>query len=159
MRIALTFTFVILLAALGSAAFTTASTTIEFPEDYQRWTRVKTTLVGPASPQFSTNGGYHHFYANAKAIEGYRTGTFPDGSILVDDGLAAVDVAGVSSEGARVRVAVMEKDSRRFAASSNWGFEVFPRDSRSGSLDEAGKAACLACHVRAKRDLVFGGLK
>lgn len=132
---------------------------IAFPDGYQRWTRVKTTLVGPQSPSFATNGGYHHFYANDKAVEGYRTGTFPDGTILVDDGVMAIERDGVSREGARSRVAVMVKDSRRFGVSNSWGFEVFPGDSRSGSLDGAGKAACLACHQRATRDLVFSELK
>jgi cytochrome P460 len=120
---------------------------------------VKTSLVGPSAPGFVRNGGYHHFYANDKAIEGYRTGTFPDGSVLVDDGLEAVEKEGVSAEGARRRVAVMLKDSRRFGQSRNWAFEVFPRDSRTGTLDDAGKAACLACHQRADRDLVYSQLR
>jgi len=76
----------------------------------------------------------------------------------VDDGLEAADKGGVSREGARRRVAVMVKDGARFASSNNWGFEVFVRNTRSGSLDETGKAACLACHRRAGRDLVFSRL-
>jgi hypothetical protein len=76
----------------------------------------------------------------------------------VDDGLEAADKGGVSREGARRRVAVMVKDGARFASSNNWGFEVFVRNTRSGSLDETGKAACLACHRRAGRDLVFSQL-
>jgi hypothetical protein len=49
----------------------------------------------------------------------------------------------------------MVKDSRRFAASRNWGFEVFMRDTQEGSLSAEGKAECLACHQRAQRDLVY----
>jgi hypothetical protein len=80
---------------------------------------------------------------------------FPDGSILIDDGLEAVTNAGVTTEGARRRVAVMVKDSSRFRDSHGWGFEVFLRDDRKGSLTADGKAACLACHQKAERGLVF----
>jgi hypothetical protein len=142
------------LAAVTSAVLT-SSHTIPFPDDYREWTHVKTTLVGPESPSFDSNGGYHHFYANAKAMEGYRTGTFPDGSILVDDGLKAVEKAGVMTEGGRRRLAVMVKDSRAFATSGGWGFELFPGDSRRGALSISDKAACLACHQRARTDLVY----
>jgi hypothetical protein len=145
----------LLTAAIGGAAPSSAPAPIAFPEGYERWTRVKTTLIGPSSPLFSMEGGYHHFYGNDRALEGYRTGVFPDGSILVDDRLEAVNDSGVSNEGRRVRVAVMVKDSARFADSSNWGFEVFPGSSRSASLDAAAKATCLACHQRAPRDFVF----
>lgn len=155
MRMTLTLALAILTAAIGGAALTNGPAALAFPEGYERWTRVKSTLVGPDSAAFATEGGYHHFYANAKALEGYRTGVFPDGSVLVDDRLAAVDQGGVSTEGARVRVAVMVKDSARFATSSNWGFEMFPRDTQRASLDDAQKSACLACHRRARRDLVF----
>jgi len=132
---------------------------IPFPEDYRQWTHVKSTLVGPQAPGFQSNGGYHHFYANDKAMEGYRTGTFPDGSILIDDGLEAKDTGGVTTEGPRRRVAVMVKDSRRFADSQNWGFESFPGDSRDGALSEAQKGACLACHQRAGQELVYSKLR
>lgn len=148
-------------AAVVAGAVTMAAgavppdTAIAFPADYRNWTHVKTTLVGAQHPSFASNGGYHHFYANARAIEGYTTGVFPDGSIVIDDGLEAIDKGGVSVEGPRRRVAVMVKDSRRFGASRGWGFEVFMRDTQEGSLSAEGKAECLACHQRAPRDLVY----
>jgi hypothetical protein len=128
---------------------------IPFPDGYRHWTHVKSSLVGPDAPGFAQNGGYHHFYANEKAMEGYRTGTFPDGSILIDDGLEAVQKNGVSAEGRRRRVAMMVKDSGRFGGSQGWGFETFPGDSRDGALSAAQKGACLACHERAGRSLVY----
>jgi hypothetical protein len=145
----------IALASVAAPVFTSSSRVIPFPDDYRQWTHVKSTLVGPHSASFESNGGYHHFYANAKAMEGYRTGTFPDGSILVDDGLAGLEKDGVTIEGKRRRLAVMVKDSRAFAGSAGWGFEWFPGDSRVGTLSRDGKAACLACHQRATRDLVY----
>ena len=145
----------VVLPVLGVCAFGARQSPIAFPEDYREWTHVKSALVGPDGPDFETNGGYHHFYANDKAMEGYRSSTFPDGSILIDDGLEATEKGGVTTEGARRRVAVMVKDSRRFRDTQNWGFEVFPRDSREGVLTAAGRQACLACHQQAGQDLVY----
>ena len=143
------------LVGVNAPVFISPDGVIPFPDDYRHWTHVKSTLVGPHSPSFATNGGYHHFYANEKGMEGYHTGTFPDGAILIDDGLEAVEKNGVMTEGARRRVALMVKDSRAFAGSAGWGFEQFPGDTRAGALSADAKSACLACHQKAKRDLVY----
>jgi Cytochrome P460 len=127
---------------------------IPFPEGYRQWVHVKTTLVGPQSPAYERNGGFHHFYGNEKAMEGYRTGTWPEGAVLVDDGLEAKEAAGVTSDGVRRRVAIMLRDSRRFAGTGGWGFEVFKGDGTEGSLGAEGRAACFACHTKG-RDCVF----
>jgi hypothetical protein len=142
-------------AAVGSPRPIPPVTAIAFPDGYRHWTHVKSTLVTREHPSFPRNGGYHHFYANDKAVEGYETGTFPDGSVLVDDGLDAIDKNGLMVEGARQRVAVMVKDSARFRDSDGWGFETFPRDSREASLAAADKAACLTCHQKAGPGLVY----
>src|SRR4029450_12382223 len=62
-----------------------SDTGIPYPAAFREWTHVKSTIVGPQSPSFANNGGLHHFYANAKALEGYRTGPFPRGAVLTDD--------------------------------------------------------------------------
>src|SRR5678816_982723 len=85
---------------------------VAYPDGYRRWSHVKSTIVGPSSPAFAPNGGIHHFYANDKAMEGYATGTFPDGSVLIDDGLEAVEANGVTKAGARKRLAVRVKDAK-----------------------------------------------
>ncbi len=126
-----------------------------FPSNYRKWVHVKTTLIGPQSKNFARNGGIHHFYANEKALEGYRTGTFPDGAILVDDLLEAKEDAGVTREGQRRRVAVMTKFAERYLATGGWDFEIFKGDNKAeGSLDPKEKAACFACHQKG-RDSVF----
>ena len=68
---------------------------VPYPTEYRSWAVVKTSLVGPQARNFATRGGFHHFYANDKAMEGYRTGRFPDGSIIVDEGVAAEEAQGV----------------------------------------------------------------
>jgi hypothetical protein len=134
----------------------TASTLepVQYPESYRHFVHVKSTVIGKDSPDFQRNGGIHHFYANDKAMEGYRTGLFPDGSVLVDDSLEAQESAGKTTEGARHRVAVMVKDHDRYSSTRGWGFEVFKGDSHEGSLPAEGRAACVRCHASG-RDSVF----
>ena len=128
---------------------------VAYPKDYRKWVHVKTTVVGPQSEGFARNGGIHHFYANDKAMEGYRTGKFPDGAILIDDGLEGKENAGVTSEGPRRRVAVMLKSSQQYRDTGGWGFEIFPGDTQTGSLNAQAKAACFACHQKAPRESVY----
>ena len=79
---------------------------VPYPAGYRQWTHVKSTLIGPQHPRFAANGGLHHFYANEKALEGYRTGKFPDGAVLVDDLLEIKDIGGgITAESTRRRVA------------------------------------------------------
>lgn len=123
---------------------------IVHPAGYRAFRHVKTTLVGKASPIFEREGGIHHFYANAAAVEGHRSGAFPDGAVLVDDLLEAPENGGVTREGPRRRTAVMLKDAARFPETGGWGFEVYRGEVRDGTLDRAGRAACYACHAKAK---------
>ncbi|HEY9225768.1 MAG TPA: cytochrome P460 family protein [Gemmatimonadaceae bacterium] len=130
---------------------------IAYPGGYRRWTRVSSALVGPQNAGFAANGGIHHIYANDKAIEGYLNGRFPDGAVIVADFLLTQENAGVTTEGARRRIDVMVKDSKRFGASAGWGFEQFSGDSQTNRLVTPAKAAsCLACHSQRKdKDYVF----
>jgi hypothetical protein len=127
------------------------STTVPYPAEYRKWVHVKSTLIGPQHPRFATNGGLHHFYANEKALEGYKSGKFPDGAVLVDDLFEVNDVGGgITAEGARRRVAVMMKDHVRFRDSGGWGFEIFKGNDSTPSLSAEGKATCFACHGKQK---------
>jgi hypothetical protein len=130
---------------------------VPYPAEYRKWVHVKSTVIGPEHPRFASNGGIHHFYANEKAMEGYKSGKFPDGSVLVDDLLEIIKQSGgVNSEGPRRRVAVMVKDGARYPDTGGWGFEIFKGDGIAPALDGEGKAACFACHGMQKdRDSVY----
>src|SRR5215471_1658203 len=130
---------------------------IPYPAGYRLWAHVKTALIGPQSPAFENSGGIHHIYANEKATEGYRTGKFPDGSVIVADFLETRENAGVTTEGPRRRIDVMVKDSKRFAATGGWGFEQFKGDSQTDRMVRAEIATkCFDCHSKQKeRDSVF----
>jgi hypothetical protein len=130
---------------------------VPYPAGYRMWTHVKSVLIGPQSPAFESFGGLHHIYANEKAMEGYRTGKFPDGSVIVADFLETRENAGVTTEGPRRRIDVMVKGSKRYAATGGWGFEQFRGDSQTDRMVTAENAAkCFACHAKQKdRDSVF----
>jgi Cytochrome P460 len=130
---------------------------VPYPVGYRSWTHVKTALIGPQSPAFAIFGGLYHIYANKKAMEGYRTGRFPDGSVLVFEILETRENAGVTAEGPRKRVGVMVKNSKEYAETGGWGFESFQGDSQTERrLNAEGRTACFKCHEPQKdRDYVL----
>jgi len=131
--------------------------TVPYPVGYRTWTHVRTALIGPQSPAFESFGGLHHIYANKIAMEGYRTGRFPDGSVLVFELLETRENAGVTTEGPRRRVGVMVKENKRYAETGGWGFESFQGDSQTERrLTAESRIACFKCHEPQKdRDFVF----
>src|SRR5271169_1359295 len=97
-----------------------------FPKEFRKWAHVKSVLVGPQSAAFATEGGIHHIYANDKALEGYESGKFPDGSVIVYDLLETKEIAGNTVEGPTRRIDVMVKNSERYHATGGWDFASFP---------------------------------
>ena len=128
---------------------------VPYPEGYRMWTHIKTGLIGPNNPFFTSSGGYHHIYANVKAMEGYTLGRFPEGSILVFDVLDTKAQNGNTLEGTRKHIDVMVKDSLKYLTTGGWGFEEFNADSHTErSLTDAAKIQCFNCHAK-REDYVF----
>lgn len=133
---------------------------VGYPEGFRAWTHVSSGLIEPGSPAFDRYGGVHSIYANGKALEGYRTGRFPEGSVLAFDvfALATDETTHTRSMAERKLVDVMEKDTARFAATGGWGYGEFNGSShteRSLTHAQAVKA-CHGCHETQKaRDFVF----
>jgi len=134
---------------------------IKYPVGYRQWQHVKSSIVGPQSASFGRNGGMHHFYANERAVEGYRSaGAFPDGSILVDERLEVREEKGNTLEGTRISVAVMVKDATRFRDTGGWGFEVFTGENTSaGVLTAERRNTCFGCHEKATHDSVYSAIR
>lgn len=147
-----------LLLALALAASTTS---VPYPDGYRDWHHVSTTLIQAGHPFYAVLGGINHTYANPLALEGYRSGTFPDGAVLVYDTLDARDADNALTEGTRKMLGVMVKDSKRYAATAGWGFENFQAGDRSRALvGDKAASACLACHSKAgTRDHVYTHLR
>ena len=131
--------------------------TASFPKEFRKWAHVKSALVGPQSAAFATEGGIHHIYANDKALEGYNSGKFPEGSVIVYDLLETKEVAGNTIEGQTRRVDVMVKQSKRYASTGGWEFMSFSgNDQTNGKLSAARQAVCAGCHSHKKdHDSVF----
>jgi hypothetical protein len=128
---------------------------VTYPEGFRLWTHVKTTLI----EKQSHNKGFVHIYANNKALQGYSTGKFPEGSVLVFDVLEANLADSLGKEGARKHIDVMIKDSIKFASTGGWGFEEFKGNSKTERiLTIRAKTQCFNCHAK-QPDYVFSELR
>jgi hypothetical protein len=142
----------------ASAATTPA---VAFPEGYRSWQHVKSMIIEPGHPLAGLVEGLHHIYANPKALAGYRSGKYADGAVIAFDLLTPVKGDKAVTEGARKAVVVMQKNSKAFAATGGWGFEVFAGDSKSDrQIGAKAKETCFACHTaQQQRGYVFSELR
>jgi hypothetical protein len=145
------------LLACTAPALAADAPQVPYPDGYRSWHHVKSMLIQEGHPLFASFGGIHHLYANPKALEGYESGTFPDGSVIVFDLLEAPAADHAITEGPRKVVGVMHKDSKLYAATGGWGFEGFGGGDETKRVVGANAAsACFACHTAQKdRDYVF----
>jgi len=128
---------------------------VPYPEGYRQWTHVKTAIVEQGNPAFEHYGGFHHIYANKTAMEGYNTGHFHDGAVIVFDVFEAIEANKLLLEGKRRQIDVMVKDSARYASTGGWGFEEFRGDSKTDRTVRAtASTTCYSCHAN-KNTLVF----
>jgi len=146
----------ILLMVLLPAAVIAADP-VPYPEGYRNWTHVKSMVIEKGHPLYEAFGGIHHLYANKQALEGYRTGKFPTGAVIVFDLLEAKSADNAVQEGPRKVLGVMHKDPKKWKDTGGWGFEGFKGDSKSERAVGANAAkACFACHTAQKdKDFVF----
>lgn len=90
----------------------------------------------------------HHIYANDPAMEGYKSGKFPDGAVIVFDLLEVSRGDNAIAEGPRKIVGVMQRDGSRFAGTGGWGFEGFVAgDPSQRAVGDQARGACFACHL------------
>lgn len=148
------------LLALGVGATAAAAAEVGYPTGWQGWRHVKSMLIEPGHPLFESFGGLHHVYANPPAVEGYRSGRFPDGAVIVFDLLEAVRADHAVVGGPRKVLGVMQKDAHAFAATGGWGFEGFAGgDPARRVVGDKAVEACWGCHAgTAARDGVLSRL-
>jgi len=133
---------------------------VPYPEGFRNWTHIKTGYVGKDNPGFKFNGGFHHIYGNEKAMQGYLSGKFPEGSIIVFDVIEGLVQANSNiNEGNRSHVDVMVKDSIKYNDTGGWGYEEFNGDSKTQkNTTPAIQTKCFNCHV-SQKDYVFSELR
>jgi hypothetical protein len=153
-----------ILILLGIATATVAQAAepeVPYPDGYRDWYHVKSMVIEEGHPLYGAFGGIHHIYANNKALEGYRSNTFPDGAVIIFDLLEAEHDDNAVTEGDRKVVGVMHKDAKKFAATGGWGFEGFGGGDPTNPVVGADAAsACFACHQPQKdQDYTFSRLR
>jgi hypothetical protein len=133
---------------------------VAYPEGYRDWTHVKSMVIQPGHALYEQFGGIHHVYANDAALAAMKSGKpYPDGAVLVFDLLEAKTEGNAVVEGPRKVLGVMQKDSKRFAATGGWGFEAFAGDTGNRAVQDA-KTGCFGCHTgRKETDFVFSSYR
>lgn len=152
---------ILVVLAAATAAIAADPPPVPYPAGYRDWHHVKSMVINPGHPLHEAFGGIHHIYANEKAVEGYRTGRFPDGAVIVFDLLEAISADNALTEGARKVVGVMHKDAGKYPSTGGWGFEGFKGDSQEErAVGKQAASACFECHAPQKdRDYVFSSLR
>ncbi len=84
-----------------SVCVPTHAAEVPYPAGYRSWTHVKSMVIQPGHALHASFGGIHHLYANAKAMQGYKSGRFADGSVIIFDLLEAKSADNAINEGAR----------------------------------------------------------
>ena len=130
---------------------------VPYPDGFREWVHVKSMQIHPGHALYDAFGGLHHLYANAKAIAGYRSGTFADGAVIAFDLHEANTADDATVAGARKVLGVMHRDAKRYAQTGGWGFEAFKGNSTTErAVGANAKSACFECHAaQAKPDYVF----
>jgi hypothetical protein len=128
-----------------------------YPDGYRHWTFLHSSMVPPTFGAFGKKpcekpcmAGMFHFYANDKAMQGLRTGSYPDGAIIAEEMLEWLSTSNGSKEGQRRIIGVMVKDSQRYSSTGGWGYGNFDDGSRTDTLDAKGREACAQCHLARK---------
>ena len=135
---------------------------VAYPEGFRKWTHVKSQIINETHPRYKSIGGIHHIYANEKAMVGYKTKIFPEGSIIVFDLLESNIKDGVMNEGKRRWIGVMEKESNKYISTGGWGYENFSGNSKTDRkvLVNGNITNCFSCHQpKVASDYVFSSLR
>ncbi len=139
-----------------------AADSVKYPEAFRRWPHVHTAVLMPGTnSQLISEEGMRHIFANEKALGGYASGNFVDGSIIVYE-LREIQQQknGVIFEGERKRVDVMMKDAGLYKSTGGWRFERFwGNDQAHDALHDSG-ISCFECHSKANaHGFVFSQLQ
>lgn len=151
----------LLLCVLTVPVLAAGPAPVPYPEGYRDWQHVKSMVIQSGHPLYESFGGIHHLYANRKALQGYKTGRFPDGAVIIFDLLEAKSEGNAIIEGSRKVLGVMHKNSRQYKDTGGWGFEGFKGGSKTErAVGPNAATACYQCHTQQKdKDFVFSATR
>lgn len=141
-------TIPVVLLLLSTTAQGGDTSSVPYPEGYRDWRHVKSMVINEGHALYASFGGIHHLYANTKAQDGYRSGHFPDGAVIVFDLYEAVAADNTVTEGKHKVVGVMHRDATRYPDTGGWGFEGFAGgDPAERAVGANAVKACYECHT------------
>jgi hypothetical protein len=147
----------VLLVVLGVACSSLAAEEV-IPAGYRSWLHLKSQVIHDKShPLFEPFNGIHHVYVNAKgAAAAKKGGPYPNGTVIVYDLLEANLSGGAYNEGNRKILAIMTKDSRKYAPTGGWRWDAFAAGDANQPLVTDAAQQCFSCHSsHAKTDYVI----
>ena len=153
--------FHFLVVAIGMIAIVAVAAegagNLQRPSGYRNWFHVNTMVVDKASPLFAVLGGMHNVHVNAAGEAALKKGEpCPNGTKFVIDLHDFALVDGAYTEGAIKGLALMEKDSKKYAATGGWGFQFWAGGDPKKPIVTDAATQCFACHQPKKsQDYVY----
>ena len=127
------------------------------PTGYRQWFHVNTMIVDKVSPLFGTLGGMHNVHVNSAGEAALKNGgPYPDETVFVTDLHDFTVSDGTYAEGALKGLAVMVKDSKKYASTGGWGFQFWIGGDPTKPVVTDATKQCFECHQPKKdQDYVY----
>ena len=127
------------------------------PVGYRRLFHVNTMIVDKSSPLFEVLGGMHNVHVNSVGESALRKGgPYPNGTVFLIDLHEFSVVDGSYVEGALKGLAVMAKDSKKYASTGGWGFQFWKQGDPNQPIVTDAVKQCFECHQPKKdQDYVY----
>ncbi len=151
----------LLSAALGLLAIVSlpagSADDIKPPTGYRQWFHVNTMIVDKASPLFGALGGMHNVHVNSAGEAALKKGgPYPDDTVFVTDLHDFSVVDGSYVEGALKGLAIMVKDSKKYASTGGWAFQFWQGGDPTKPVVTDATKQCFECHQPKKdHDYVY----
>jgi hypothetical protein len=125
-----------------------SSVDLKPPVGYRRLFHVNTMIVDKSSPLFEVLGGMHNAHANSVGESALRKGgPYPNGTVFLIDLHELSVVDGSYVEGALKGLAVMAKNSKKYASTGGWGFQFWTQGDPNKPVVTDVVKQCFECHV------------
>jgi hypothetical protein len=127
------------------------------PVGYRHWFHVNTMIVTKDSPLFAVLAGMHNVHVNSVGESALKKGgPYPNGTVFMTDLHDFAVVDGAYVEGALKGLALMKKDSKKYASTGGWGFQFWAGGDPKKPVVKDATKECFDCHQPEKsQDYVY----